>query len=66
MLQSKLQIRARVLRDGKWSDLPARELVPGDIVRLRMGDFVPLISKLFRVILVLINHLSLERAKKKR
>jgi len=41
MLQSKLQIQTRVLRDGKWSDLPARELVPGDIVRLRMGDFVP-------------------------
>jgi plasma-membrane proton-efflux P-type ATPase len=41
MLQSKLQIQSRVLRNGKWSDLAARELVPGDIVRLRMGDFVP-------------------------
>ncbi|MGZ3809114.1 MAG: plasma-membrane proton-efflux P-type ATPase [Bacteriovorax sp.] len=41
MLQSKLQIQTRTLRDGKWSDLPARALVPGDIVRLRMGDFVP-------------------------
>lgn len=41
MLQSKLQIQTRALRDGKWRDLPARELVPGDIVRLRMGDLVP-------------------------
>ncbi len=41
MLKSKLQIQTRALRDGKWRDLPARELVPGDIVRLRMGDLVP-------------------------
>lgn len=41
MLQSKLQIQTRALRNGTWGDLPARELVPGDIVRLRMGDFVP-------------------------
>jgi len=41
MLQSKLEIQTRALRDGKWRDLPARELVPGDIVRLRMGDLVP-------------------------
>lgn len=41
MLQSKLQIQTHALRDGVWRDLPARELVPGDIVRLRMGDFVP-------------------------
>ena len=41
MLQARLQILTRVLRDGKWSDRPARELVPGDVVRLRMGDLVP-------------------------
>ena len=41
MLKSKLQVQTRALRDGKWQDLPARELVPGDLVRLRMGDFVP-------------------------
>lgn len=33
---------AKVLRDGYFvSDLPARELVPGDIVELRVGDKVP-------------------------
>jgi len=41
MLKSKLQVQTRVLRDSRWHDVAARELVPGDIVRLRMGDFVP-------------------------
>ncbi|MDI6896594.1 plasma-membrane proton-efflux P-type ATPase [Methanocella conradii] len=40
-LKQKLSIRARVLRDGGWSIVPARELVPGDVVRVRAGDFVP-------------------------
>lgn len=40
-LKQKLRINARTLRDGKWIMLPARELVPGDIVRVRAGDFVP-------------------------
>lgn len=41
LLRKKLQVNARVLRDGKWNLIPARELVPGDIVRVRAGDFVP-------------------------
>jgi H+-transporting ATPase len=41
LLKKKLQVTARVLRDGSWVMLPARELVPGDYVRLRMGDFAP-------------------------
>ncbi|MGD0159577.1 MAG: plasma-membrane proton-efflux P-type ATPase [Candidatus Bathyarchaeia archaeon] len=40
-LKQKLQVTARVLRDGTWRNLPARELVPGDILRTRSGDFVP-------------------------
>ena len=28
-------------RDGKWSTIPARELVPGDLVRVRIGDLLP-------------------------
>ncbi|MFZ1897883.1 plasma-membrane proton-efflux P-type ATPase [Methanoregula sp.] len=40
-LKQKLRVNARTLRDGKWQMIPARELVPGDIVRIRAGDFVP-------------------------
>ncbi|MDE1798614.1 MAG: HAD-IC family P-type ATPase, partial [Candidatus Micrarchaeota archaeon] len=40
-LKRKLQVSARVLRAGAWKTVPARELVGGDIVRLRIGDFVP-------------------------
>ncbi|HYX05623.1 MAG TPA: plasma-membrane proton-efflux P-type ATPase, partial [Bacteroidales bacterium] len=40
-LKKKLAITARTLRDGKWQSIPSRELVPGDIIRLRMGDIVP-------------------------
>lgn len=40
-LKEKLRVNARVLRDGTWKVLTARELVPGDVVRIRSGDFVP-------------------------
>ncbi|MGD0495199.1 MAG: plasma-membrane proton-efflux P-type ATPase [Candidatus Bathyarchaeia archaeon] len=40
-LKQKLQVNARVLREGFWRNLAARELVPGDIIRTRSGDFVP-------------------------
>ncbi|MCX5998368.1 MAG: plasma-membrane proton-efflux P-type ATPase, partial [Chloroflexi bacterium] len=40
-LKQRLQVTARVLRDGKWDTLPATDLVPGDVVRVRVGDFVP-------------------------
>ncbi|NBB91720.1 MAG: HAD-IC family P-type ATPase [Gammaproteobacteria bacterium] len=36
-----LALKAQVRRDGQWQVLPAEELVPGDIVRLRAGDRVP-------------------------
>ena len=40
-LKQKMALNARVLRDGKWQIIPARELVPGDVVRIRIGDIVP-------------------------
>jgi H+-transporting ATPase len=46
MLKKRLAVRARVLRDGKWQEVAARELVPGDIVRVRMGDIIPADIKL--------------------
>ena len=45
-LQAKLAIKTRVKRDGKWLTPPARELVPGDVIRLRLGDIVPADARL--------------------
>ena len=45
-LKSKLAIKARVKRDGQWTNTAARELVPGDIIRLRLGDIVPADARL--------------------
>jgi H+-transporting ATPase len=41
LLKQKLALTARVRRDGRWLAIPARELVPGDLVRVRLGDVVP-------------------------
>jgi len=41
LLKSRLNIQARVLRDGVWRLKPAQELVPEDIIRIRMGDIIP-------------------------
>jgi len=40
-LKKRLRVNARVLRNGVWKIVPARELVPGDMIRVRSGDFVP-------------------------
>ena len=40
-LRQRLQVSARVLRDANWHVIPARQLVPGDIIRVRSGDIVP-------------------------
>ena len=45
-LRQRLQVSARVLRDSNWQVIPARELVPGDIVRVRPGDIIPADVKL--------------------
>jgi H+-transporting ATPase len=45
-LKAKLAINARVRRDGKWTNPAARELVPGDVIRVRLGDIVPADARL--------------------
>jgi len=45
-LKAKLAIKARVKRDGKWINPSAREVVPGDVIRLRLGDIVPADARL--------------------
>ncbi|MFZ3036449.1 MAG: plasma-membrane proton-efflux P-type ATPase [Rugosibacter sp.] len=45
-LRQRLQVQARTLRDAAWQLIPSRELVPGDIVRVRPGDIIPADVKL--------------------
>ena len=45
-LKATLAIKARVKRDGKWVNPASRELVPGDAIRLRLGDIVPADARL--------------------
>jgi H+-transporting ATPase len=45
-LRQRLQVNARVLRQAAWQVIPARELVPGDIIRVRPGDIIPADIKL--------------------
>ncbi|HEX4999110.1 MAG TPA: plasma-membrane proton-efflux P-type ATPase [Terriglobia bacterium] len=45
-LKSRLALQAKVKRDGRWILLPARELVPDDRIRLRLGDVVPADARL--------------------
>ena len=45
-LKKDLEVSARVLRDSKWSQIIGNQLVPGDIVRIRTGDFVTADAKI--------------------
>jgi len=45
-LKAQLALQARVKRDGQWEEIAARELVPGDLIRLRLGDIVPADARL--------------------
>ena len=40
-LKSQLALTALVLRNKKWVDVPSRGLVPGDVVRIQIGNVIP-------------------------
>ncbi len=46
-LKKSLALKARVRRDGAWREIDARNLVPGDVVRLHLGAIIPADVKLF-------------------
>ena len=46
-LKAQLALKAKVLRDGTWQEIEARDIVPGDIVRIKIGDIIPADMKLF-------------------
>lgn len=45
-LKAQLALNADAKRDGKFVSVPARELVPGDVIRIRIGDVLPADARL--------------------
>lgn len=41
LLRERVSIGARALRSRAWKKIPAAEIVPGDLIHVRMGDLVP-------------------------
>jgi len=41
ILKSKLALKTLVKRDGQWQEVDAAELVPGDIIKLKIGNIIP-------------------------
>jgi len=56
-LKKGLALKAKALRDGKWNEIDASELVPGDVIRIRLGDVVPADAKLIDG-----NYISIDQA----
>ncbi len=46
LLKEKLAYNAMLLRDGKWTKIPSKNVVPGDVARIHLGDIVPADIKL--------------------
>ncbi|KAG0468902.1 hypothetical protein HPP92_018230 [Vanilla planifolia] len=45
-LMARLAPKAKVLRDGRWSEEEAAVLVPGDIISIKLGDIIPADARL--------------------
>ena len=56
-LRARLALQATVIRDGAEQDLPARDLVRGDVVVLNAGDIVPADGRLLQA-----NHLYVDES----
>ena len=41
LLKKQLQIQCPVLRNGKWIEVDSKTLVPGDIIKIKLGDLIP-------------------------
>ncbi len=59
LLKQKLALKAMVRRDNKWLEISAHEIVPGDIIRLRLGDIFPADVKLINGDYLLIDESAL-------
>jgi Ca2+-transporting ATPase len=47
-LQKMMIIKAKVKRDGRLVEIPAQQLVPGDVVSVEAGDIVPADGRLLK------------------
>lgn len=56
-LRREVALTATVYRDKKWIEIPRREVVPGDVIRLIPGDLVPADAFLFHT-----ENLNIEQA----
>ncbi len=59
LLKKKLAPKSKVIRDGKWTEIPSKVLVPGDVVLVRLGDIVPADIKLVEGQFLLIDESAL-------
>ena len=46
LLKNKLAIRAKILRNKKWSEEDAKGIVDGDIISVKLGDIIPADAKI--------------------
>ena len=58
-LKASLASKSKVLRDGAWTEIDAKDLVPGDIIRLRLGDILPADIKLMEGDYLLVDEAAL-------
>ncbi|MGD2092821.1 MAG: plasma-membrane proton-efflux P-type ATPase [Candidatus Aminicenantes bacterium] len=58
-LKQRLVLETKVLRNNQWKIVPSRELVPGDIINLRLGDIIPADVKLINGDYLLVDESSL-------
>ena len=59
VLKQKLARKTIVLRDGKWQEIEAKYVVPGDIIKLKIGDIIPADMKLLEGDFILVDQSAL-------
>ena len=59
VLKEKLAKKTIVLRDGKWKEIDARYIVPGDVIKLKIGDIIPADVKLVKGDFILVDQSAL-------
>ena len=58
-LMDSLAPKAKVKRDGQWSEIESSGLVPGDMVAFKIGDIVPADCRLLEAVNVSIDQAAL-------